>query len=91
MATDYRSHFADFEGVAYLNAALQGPLPLAAVRESQVALEWKKRPDRMADSVYFDLPDRIRERISRVIGSRADEIAVTSGRECRPGVGRSGY
>lgn len=79
MATDYRSHFADFEGVAYLNAALQGPLPLAAVRESQVALEWKKRPDRMADSIYFDLPDRIRERISRVIGSRADEIAVTSG------------
>jgi cysteine desulfurase/selenocysteine lyase len=79
LATDYRSHFADFEGVAYLNAALQGPLPLAAARESQAALEWKKRPDRMADSVYFDLPDRIRERISRVIGSRAEEIAVTSG------------
>jgi cysteine desulfurase/selenocysteine lyase len=79
LATDYRSHFADFEGMAYLNAALQGPMPLAAARESQAALEWKKRPDRMADAIYFDLPDRIRERISRVIGARIDEIAVTSG------------
>jgi selenocysteine lyase/cysteine desulfurase len=79
LATDYRSEFADFEGVAYLNAALQGPIPLAAAREAQAALEWKKRPDRLADTAYFDLPDRIREKVSRVIGARPDEIAVTSG------------
>ena len=79
MATDYRSEFAGFEGVAYLNTALQGPMPLAAARESQAALEWKKRPDRLADTAYFDLPDRIREKISLVIGARPDEIAVTSG------------
>lgn len=79
LATDYRSEFADFEGMAYLNAALQGPMPLAAAREAQAALEWKKRPDRLADTAYFDLPDRIREKISRVIGARPDEIAVTSG------------
>jgi selenocysteine lyase/cysteine desulfurase len=79
LATDYRSEFADFEGMAYLNAALQGPLPLVAAREAQAALEWKKRPDRLADTAYFDLPDRIREKISRVIGARPDEIAVTSG------------
>ncbi len=79
MATDYRSHFADFEGMAYLNAALQGPMPLAAAREAQAALEWKKRPDRLADTAYFDLPDRIREKVSLAIGARPDEIAVTSG------------
>src|SRR5271170_2199492 len=79
LATDYRSHFADFEGMAYLNAALQGPMPLAAVREAHAALEWKKRPDRLGDTVYFDLPDRIREKISYIIGARPDEIAVTSG------------
>jgi cysteine desulfurase / selenocysteine lyase len=79
LATDYRSHFADFEGMAYLNAALQGPMPLAAVREAQGALEWKKRPDRLADTIYFDLPDRIREKISCVIGARPDEIAITTG------------
>jgi cysteine desulfurase / selenocysteine lyase len=79
LATNYRCEFADFEGVAYLNASLQGPLPLRAVREAQAALEWKKRPDRMEDDIYFDLPDRIREKIARVIGGRPDEIAVTSG------------
>jgi selenocysteine lyase/cysteine desulfurase len=79
LVTDYRSEFADFEGVAYLNAALQGPMPLAAAREAQAALEWKKRPDRLTDTAYFDLPDRIREKVSRVIGARPEEIAVTTG------------
>lgn len=54
-------------------------MPLAAAREAQAALEWKKRPYRLADSAYFDLPDRIREKVSRLIGARTDEIAITSG------------
>lgn len=79
VATDYRSEFADFEGVAYLNAALQGPMPLAAAREAHAALEWKKHPYRLPDSAYFDLPDRIREKVGRVIGAHPSEIAVTTG------------
>jgi selenocysteine lyase/cysteine desulfurase len=79
LATDYRSEFADFEGVTYLNAAAQGAMPLVAARASQTALEWKTRPYTLPDSVYFDLPDGIREKISRVIGARSDEIAVTTG------------
>lgn len=79
VATDYRSEFADFEGVAYLDAALQGPMPLAAAREAQAALEWKKHPYRLPDSAYFDLPDRIREKVGRVIGAHPSEIAVTTG------------
>ncbi|HXX44955.1 MAG TPA: aminotransferase class V-fold PLP-dependent enzyme [Candidatus Acidoferrales bacterium] len=79
LATDYRTEFADFEGVAYLNAALQGPLPLVAARAAEEALEWKKHPYRLPDSAYFDLPDRIREKIARIIGARPDEIAVTTG------------
>ena len=76
---DCRREFADFEGVSYLNVALQGPMPLRAIQASQAALEWKKRPDRLPDSLYFDLPDRIRERVARIIGAEPDEIAVTSG------------
>jgi hypothetical protein len=41
---DYRSEFAEFEGVTYLNAAGQGPLPLASARAAQAALEWEKLP-----------------------------------------------
>jgi len=76
---DYRREFADFEGVAYLNAANQGPLPLAAVRAAQAALEWKKLPYLLTEDIYFDLPNRVREKISRLIGSEPDEIALTTG------------
>jgi cysteine desulfurase / selenocysteine lyase len=79
LPTDYRSEFADFEGATYLNTAAQGPMPLVAARAAQTALEWKTRPYTLPDSVYFDLPDRIREKIARVISARPDEVAVTSG------------
>jgi selenocysteine lyase/cysteine desulfurase len=79
LAANYRSEFASFEGATYLNASLQGPMPLAAVREAVAALEWKKHPYRLPDSAYFDLPDRIREKVARLIGGRSEEIAVTTG------------
>lgn len=79
LATDYRHAFAEFEGVAYLNAALQGPMPLAAAHQAIEALEWKKHPYRLPDGVYFDLPDRIREKIARLVGGKPEEIAVTTG------------
>ncbi len=79
VTTNYRQEFADFEGVAYLNASLQAPLPLISVRAAQEALEWKKHPYRLPDSAYFDLPDRIREKIARIIHAKPAEIAVTTG------------
>src|SRR5438309_8702135 len=83
VATNYWAEFADFEGVAYLDAALQGPMPLVAAREAQAALEWKTRPYRLPDSAYFDLPDHIREKVARVIGGRPSEIAVATGASAR--------
>ena len=62
---DYRREFADFEDVAYLNIANQGPLPLASARAAQAAIESKKLPHQISDSLYFDLPDRVREKIAR--------------------------
>ncbi len=79
LSTAYRQEFADFEGVAYFNAALQGPLPIVADRVAREALEWKKHPYRLPDALYFDLPDRIREKIARIIDARAEEVAVTTG------------
>ncbi|HXT72535.1 MAG TPA: aminotransferase class V-fold PLP-dependent enzyme [Candidatus Angelobacter sp.] len=76
---DYRSEFAEFEGVTYLNAAGQGPLPLASARAAQAALEWKKLPHRMPESVYFDLPDRVRSLLSGLMGGEPEEFAITSG------------
>src|ERR1700747_3422671 len=79
LATNYQSEFADFEGVTYLNAALQGPMPLAAARTAEAALEWKKRAYQLPDAAYFYLQDGIREKTAALTGARAEEIAVTTG------------
>lgn len=76
---DYRREFADFEDVAYLNIANQGPLPLASARAAQAGIESKKLPHQISDSLYFDLPDRVREKIAALIGASPDEIALTTG------------
>ncbi|HKF52921.1 MAG TPA: aminotransferase class V-fold PLP-dependent enzyme [Candidatus Acidoferrales bacterium] len=76
---DYRSEFGDFEGVTYLDAAGQGPLPLKSVRAAQAALEQKKMPHRIPDAEYFGLPDRIRGLLARLMKGDADEFAITSG------------
>lgn len=76
---DYRSEFGDFEGVTYLDAAGQGPLPLKSVRAAQAALEQKKLPHRIPDTEYFGLPDRIRGLLARLMKGDADEFAITSG------------
>jgi len=79
MAPDYRPEFADFEGFAYLNTSYQCPLPLAAVRAAEEALQWKAHPYRLTREDHFDLPDRARDKIGRLIGADADEIAITTG------------
>jgi selenocysteine lyase/cysteine desulfurase len=76
---DFRAEFSDFEGVSYLNAAGQGPMPLVSTRAAQAALEWKKLPHRLPDGVYFDLPDRIRGLLSKLLGGEPEEFAITSG------------
>ena len=62
-----------------MNAAGQGPLPLASARAAQAALEWKKLPHRMPESVYFGLPDRVRSLLSGLMGGEPEEFAITSG------------
>lgn len=76
---DYRAEFSDFEGVAYLNVAGEGPMPLAATRAAQASLDWKKLPHRIPDSLYFDLPDRVRCLLSKLLGGEPEEFAITSG------------
>ena len=76
---DYREEFADFEGVTYLDAAGEGPLPLASARAAQKAIEWKKLPHLIPDAEYFGLPDRVRAGIARLIAAEPEDIAVTTG------------
>jgi len=62
-----------------LNLAGQSPLPRVSVRAVQAALEAKKFPHHKTDATYFEVPNRIRENIARLIGGKPEEIALTSG------------
>jgi len=77
--TDWRTEWFAMEDATYLNAAAQGPLPRVALQAATQALEWKKFPHTLPDSIYFDLPDRIRASIAKLIGAAAEEIAITTG------------
>jgi cysteine desulfurase/selenocysteine lyase len=79
MMKDWRAEWFEIEDATYLNAAAQGPLPRVALHAAGQALEWKKFPHTLPDSVYFDLPNRIRASLAKLIGGAAEEIAITTG------------
>jgi cysteine desulfurase/selenocysteine lyase len=78
-AIDYRQEWFEIEDATYLNLAAQSPMPKVAHRAVQTAIEWKKFPHRIADSAYFEVPNRIRASIAKLIGGQPDEIALTTG------------
>jgi len=77
--TDYRQEWFEIEDATYLNLAAQSPMPKVAHRAVQTAIEWKKFPHRIADSAYFEVPNRIRASIAKLIGAVPEEIALTTG------------
>ena len=77
--TDYRQEWFEIEDATYLNLAGQSPMPKVAHRAVQTAIEWKKFPHHIADSASFEVPNRIRASIAKLIGARPEEIALTTG------------
>jgi len=77
--TDWRQEWFEFEDATYLNLAGQSPMPRVSIRAVQAALEAKKFPHHKTDATYFEVPNRIRERIAKLIGAKPEEIALTSG------------
>jgi len=76
---DWREEFFEFEGVTYLNAAGQSPMPRAAATALTAAMEWQKLPHRIPDELYFELPDRVRALVARLVGGQPQEVAITTG------------
>jgi cysteine desulfurase / selenocysteine lyase len=77
--SDWRQEWFEIEDAAYLNAAGQAPMPKVSLQAVQAALEWKKFPHRMPDTAYFDVPNNIRASIAKLIGAKAEEVALTTG------------
>ncbi len=79
LQTDWRQEWFEFEDATYLNVSGQSPMPRVSLRAVQSAMEAKKYPHHKPDSTFFEVPNRTRASIARLIGGKADEIALTSG------------
>ena len=77
--TDWRQEWFEFEDATYLNLAGESPLPKVSVRAIQSAIADKKYPHHRQDSVFYEVPNRARTNIARLIGGQPEEVAVTTG------------
>jgi selenocysteine lyase/cysteine desulfurase len=77
--SDWRQEWFEIEDATYLNLAGQSPMPKVAVRAVQAAIELKKFPHRIPDTAFFDVPNRLRACLAKLIGAQPEDIALTSG------------
>lgn len=77
--TNWREEWFEFEDATYLNLAGESPMPKVALRAVQAAIADKKHPHHRSDSVFFEIPERVRANIARLIGAKSEEVAVTTG------------
>ncbi len=77
--TDWRQEWFEFEDATYLNLAGQAPMPKVSLKAIQTAIEAKKFPQRKPDSTFFEIPNRLRENLARLIHAKPEEIALTAG------------
>jgi selenocysteine lyase/cysteine desulfurase len=75
----FADRFASSEGVAYLDAASQGPLPLASVRAGREALALKERPWRIGPQTHVGLLAEVRGLAARLLGAREESVAMVTG------------
>ncbi|HZS59162.1 MAG TPA: aminotransferase class V-fold PLP-dependent enzyme [Gemmatimonadaceae bacterium] len=72
----YATNFGRFDGRIWLNAAHQGPLPLAAASALEAAIADRLAPYRIADADFSGIPARLHELLARLVGGASDEIAL---------------
>src|SRR5256884_9364105 len=87
--TDWRQEWFEIEDAAYLNLASESPMPKVSIRAVQAALEAKKNPHHKTDATFFEVPNRLRASIAKLIGGKPEEVALTSGASA--GVAAVGY
>ena len=79
LQTDWRQEWFEFEDATYLNLAGQAPMPKASLKAIQASIEAKKFPHHKPDSTFFELPNRVRENLARLIHAKPEEIGLTTG------------
>jgi len=76
---DWRQEWFEIEDATYLNLASQSSMPKVSIRAVQAALEANKNPHHKTDATFFEVPNRLRASIAKLIGGKPEEVALTSG------------
>jgi hypothetical protein len=58
--------------------------PRVSRRAVRASLEAKKSPHHVPDSVFFEVPNRIRASLSELIVAKPEEIGLTTGASAPP-------
>lgn len=75
-AHHYRKDFAPFDGRIWLNAASEGPLPLAAARALEKAVAWKSQPFLLDHSKFVRVVADLKESIGRLISVPPNDVIL---------------
>src|SRR5512133_3538927 len=78
-AAAFADRFAPSEGIAFLDAASQGPMPLAATRAGRDALALKERPWKITTQTYLSVVAEARALAARLLGAREEAVALVTG------------
>jgi L-cysteine/cystine lyase len=76
-----RDQLPSLEGVTYLNAGTNGPMPLAAERAMREELDLAVRRPRIGMAVFehvFELRARARDALARTVNAPPEQVAVTT-------------
>ncbi len=78
-AADWQKQWFEIADATYLNTAAHAAIPRVALHAVQTSIEANKSPHHMDDVVFFEAPSRIRASLSKMIGAKPEEIALTTG------------
>src|SRR6202030_3409786 len=78
-AADWQKKWFEIADATYLNTAAHAAIPRVALHAVQTSIEVNKSPHHMDDVVFFEAPSRIRASLSKMIGAKPEEIALTTG------------
>lgn len=73
------AHWADFEGVTYLNFAGHAARPWAVTEAVRESLQLCSRPDRLGDVEFFQVSQELRDGLAALINACPDDVALTTG------------
>ena len=78
-AAAWQKQWFEIADATYLNTAAHAAIPRVALHAVQTSIEVNKSPHHMDDVVFFEAPSRIRASLSKMIGAKPEEIALTTG------------